>query len=96
MIPLNEHTNDFVVQFQKEGRRLEARKLNKYAYNMVIDYMALIGDFLKCVCDLSKRETNNPLVDIFTDLMPYLETVLKECSHLDDLVEEAVRLIKHA
>lgn len=96
LIPLNEHTNEFVAQFQKEGRKLEARKLNKYAYNMVIDYMALIGDFLKCVQELVSREDNNPLVDIFTNLWPYLETVLKECSHLDDIVEEAVRLIKHS
>lgn len=62
---------------------------------MVIDYMGLIGDFFKSVNELNKRENDNPLADIFTNLWPYLETVLRDCSHLDDLIEEAVRLVKH-
>jgi len=91
---LNELTNEFVARFKEEGK-LSSRKLNKYAYNMVIDYLALIGDFFKSVNELNQRGNDNPLADIFTNLWPYLETVLRECSHLEDLIEEAVRLIKH-
>lgn len=65
----------------------------------VSEKLMLIGDFMKYCVGLSERTTSsqvNPLAPIFTELWPFIDSVLTEFIFNDDIVEYSCRLVKHS
>eukprot|EP00347_Sterkiella_histriomuscorum_P023855 403333152 len=94
-LPLMQKIQGIQSIFDKENFQLQAKDINEGTISAISGYMQLIGDFLKGCKQLSERKVN-PFVDIFQQLWTqFIERNFTMFTHIDEIVEQTVRLVKH-
>lgn len=61
--------------------------------------LLLLGDFVKSSNDLRdvvNSSQQSPFLSIYSELQPFLLTLLKEFIYQDDIVEYACRIVKYS
>ena len=74
-------------------------KIDGYLLDTISDSLQLIGELFKTIHDFGASESanqENPLVELFGQLWPFIDKILTEFVLFDDIVEAACRLIKHS
>ena len=71
-------------------------RIDGYLLDDISDSLQLIGDLFKTCNEFSSNEKPNPLVELFSQLWPFIDKILTEFVLFDEIVEAACRLIKHS
>ena len=87
--------NSLKYLFEKEGKPLHKEDINEGVIKAISGFLQLLGDFLKGCKELSTRK-NNPFEEIFKELWTlFIENNIRMFTHIDDIVEFTIRLVKH-
>lgn len=74
---------------------LQQSDINEGTISSISGYLALISEFLKGCKQIGENRTN-PFLDIFRDLWTqFIERNFSLFTHIDEIVEQTIRLVKH-
>lgn len=70
-------------------------EINDSLIDSIQGNLKYIGDFLKG-CKLLSQKDFNPYEDAFKEIWTFVTSVLNEFTHLDEIVENTVRIVKYS
>ena len=97
LIPMNEQIQRLIDKRQNEEKGFLA--FSDQDIREVSDSLQLLGDFWSSLHGLSSQTTKgavNPMLPVFAELWPFIDRVLTEFVHFDEICEAVIRVVKHS
>jgi hypothetical protein len=91
------HNIEYIKTEQgKLDRRIVEDDVNMYVFTYTCEQLELLSEFVKsCQALIREPDSPSPFTPIFTELWPFILSLLQDFGHIDKLAEQACRLVKH-